>query len=135
MGSLIWATVCLQVEPGHSQKPSPTLGEIDLCNYRKKKYLAHGPDRSTGNALNDTVFFSGVPSGKFLDVIDPDLSDCVTDSEDKRRRRKSGSHFSEARKRGRNMLYQLTSQFSRGGKREVNLGRVSTTLAYFLMWL
>ncbi|KAM9336688.1 LOW QUALITY PROTEIN: voltage-gated delayed rectifier potassium channel KCNH4-like [Symphorus nematophorus] len=43
-------------------------------------------------------------------------------SEDKRRRRKSGSHFSEARKRGRTMLYQLTSQFSRGGKREVNLG-------------
>nr|XP_046233893.1 potassium voltage-gated channel subfamily H member 4-like isoform X2 [Scatophagus argus] len=43
-------------------------------------------------------------------------------SEDKRHRRKSGSHFSEARKRGRTMLYQLTSQFSRGGKREVNLG-------------
>uniref|UniRef100_A0A3Q1FGY3 Voltage-gated delayed rectifier potassium channel KCNH4 n=1 Tax=Acanthochromis polyacanthus TaxID=80966 RepID=A0A3Q1FGY3_9TELE len=43
-------------------------------------------------------------------------------SEDKRRRRKSSSHFSEARKRGRTMLYQLTSQFSRGGKREVNLG-------------
>ncbi|XP_051273262.1 potassium voltage-gated channel subfamily H member 4-like [Dicentrarchus labrax] len=43
-------------------------------------------------------------------------------SEDKRRRRKSGSHFSEARKRGRTMLYHLTSQFSRGGKREVNLG-------------
>ncbi|KAK2820446.1 hypothetical protein Q5P01_023405 [Channa striata] len=43
-------------------------------------------------------------------------------SEDKRRRRKSSSHFSEARKRGRTMLYQLTSQFSRGGKGEVNLG-------------
>ncbi|TMS22443.1 Potassium voltage-gated channel subfamily H member 8 [Larimichthys crocea] len=43
-------------------------------------------------------------------------------SDDKRRRRKSGSHFSEARKRGRTMLYNLTSQFSRGGKREVNLG-------------
>ncbi|XP_063749403.1 potassium voltage-gated channel subfamily H member 4-like [Eleginops maclovinus] len=42
--------------------------------------------------------------------------------EDKRHRRKSSSHFSEARKRGRTMLYQLTSQFSRGGKREVNLG-------------
>ncbi|KAM9838013.1 voltage-gated delayed rectifier potassium channel KCNH4 [Aulostomus maculatus] len=42
-------------------------------------------------------------------------------SEDKRRRRKSSSHFSEARKCGRTMLYQLTSQFSRGGK-EVNLG-------------
>ncbi|XP_074475333.1 voltage-gated delayed rectifier potassium channel KCNH4-like isoform X2 [Sebastes fasciatus] len=39
-------------------------------------------------------------------------------SEDKRRRRKSSSHFSEARKRGRTMLYQLTSQFSRGGKRK-----------------
>ncbi|XP_038591886.1 potassium voltage-gated channel subfamily H member 4-like [Micropterus salmoides] len=43
-------------------------------------------------------------------------------SEDKRRRRKSSSHFSEARKRGRTMLYHLTSQFSRGGKGEVNLG-------------
>ncbi|XP_078135046.1 voltage-gated delayed rectifier potassium channel KCNH4 [Sander vitreus] len=43
-------------------------------------------------------------------------------SEDKRHRRKSSSHFSEARKRGRTMLYQLTSQFSRGGKREANLG-------------
>ncbi|XP_062331328.1 potassium voltage-gated channel subfamily H member 4-like [Osmerus eperlanus] len=44
-------------------------------------------------------------------------------SEDKRQRRKSGSsHFSEARKRGRTVLYHLTSQFSRGGKREVNLG-------------
>uniref|UniRef100_A0A674ANK1 Voltage-gated delayed rectifier potassium channel KCNH4 n=1 Tax=Salmo trutta TaxID=8032 RepID=A0A674ANK1_SALTR len=32
------------------------------------------------------------------------------------------SHFSEARKRGRTMIYHLTSQFSRGGKREVNLG-------------
>ncbi|XP_029953403.1 potassium voltage-gated channel subfamily H member 4-like isoform X2 [Salarias fasciatus] len=42
--------------------------------------------------------------------------------EDKRHRRKSSSHFSEARKRGRTMLYQLTSQFSRGGKGEVNLG-------------
>ncbi|XP_054454743.1 potassium voltage-gated channel subfamily H member 4-like [Anoplopoma fimbria] len=41
--------------------------------------------------------------------------------EDKRRRRKSSSHFVEARKRGRTMFYQLTSQFSRGGKREVNL--------------
>ncbi|KAL0984417.1 hypothetical protein UPYG_G00141140 [Umbra pygmaea] len=44
-------------------------------------------------------------------------------SEDKRRSRKSGSsHFNEARKRGRNMIHNLTSQFSRGGKREVNLG-------------
>ncbi|XP_037319632.2 potassium voltage-gated channel subfamily H member 4-like isoform X1 [Pungitius pungitius] len=42
--------------------------------------------------------------------------------EDKRRRRKSSPHFVEARRRGRTMLYQLTSQFSRGGKREVNLG-------------
>ncbi|XP_070707590.1 voltage-gated delayed rectifier potassium channel KCNH4 [Pempheris klunzingeri] len=41
---------------------------------------------------------------------------------DKRCRRKSSSHFSKARKRGRTMLYHLTSQFSRGGKREVNLG-------------
>ncbi|XP_053269759.1 potassium voltage-gated channel subfamily H member 4 [Pleuronectes platessa] len=43
-------------------------------------------------------------------------------SDDKRCRRKSSSHFSQARKRGRTMLYQLTSQFSGGGKREVNLG-------------
>ncbi|TNN54372.1 Potassium voltage-gated channel subfamily H member 4 [Liparis tanakae] len=43
-------------------------------------------------------------------------------SEDKRHRRKSSSHFVQARKRGRTMLYQLTRQFSRGGKREVNLG-------------
>ncbi|XP_053196851.1 potassium voltage-gated channel subfamily H member 4 [Scomber japonicus] len=42
--------------------------------------------------------------------------------EDKRRRRKSSTHFNEARKRGRTMLYHLTRQFSRGGKREVNLG-------------
>uniref|UniRef100_A0A3Q3MUS8 Voltage-gated delayed rectifier potassium channel KCNH4 n=1 Tax=Mastacembelus armatus TaxID=205130 RepID=A0A3Q3MUS8_9TELE len=41
--------------------------------------------------------------------------------EDKRRRRKSSSRFSEARKRGRTMLFQLTSQFSRGGKGDVNL--------------
>ncbi|XP_072229966.1 voltage-gated delayed rectifier potassium channel KCNH4 [Leuresthes tenuis] len=43
-------------------------------------------------------------------------------SEDKRRRRKGGSHFREARKRGRTMLYQLSSHFSRGGKRDVNMG-------------
>ncbi|XP_019938299.2 voltage-gated delayed rectifier potassium channel KCNH4 [Paralichthys olivaceus] len=43
-------------------------------------------------------------------------------SDDKRSRRKSNSHFSQARKRGRTMLYQLTSQFSGGGKGEVNLG-------------
>ncbi|XP_056222922.1 potassium voltage-gated channel subfamily H member 4-like isoform X1 [Seriola aureovittata] len=43
-------------------------------------------------------------------------------SDDKRCRRKSSSHFSQARKRGRTMLYQLTSQFSRGGKGDVNLG-------------
>ncbi|XP_028991163.1 potassium voltage-gated channel subfamily H member 4-like [Betta splendens] len=42
-------------------------------------------------------------------------------SEDKRRRRKSSYHFMEARRRGRTMLYQLTTQFS-GGKGEVNLG-------------
>ncbi|XP_061911571.1 potassium voltage-gated channel subfamily H member 4 isoform X2 [Entelurus aequoreus] len=43
-------------------------------------------------------------------------------SEDKRRRRKGSSHLSEARKRGRTMLYQLTNHFSSGGKGEVNLG-------------
>lgn len=64
----------------------------------------------------------------FLDLC-ADLSACVTGSDDKRRRRKSGSHFSEARKRGRTMLYQLTSQFSRGGKGEVNLGGVSAFAA------
>lgn len=50
----------------------------------------------------------------------------VTVSDDRRCRRKSSSHFSQARKRGRTMLYQLTRQFSRGGKGEVNLGGVST---------
>ncbi|XP_058476794.1 potassium voltage-gated channel subfamily H member 4 isoform X1 [Solea solea] len=43
-------------------------------------------------------------------------------SDDKKCRRKSSSHFSQARKRGRTMLYHLTHQFSRGGKGEVNLG-------------
>uniref|UniRef100_A0A665TSD7 Voltage-gated delayed rectifier potassium channel KCNH4 n=1 Tax=Echeneis naucrates TaxID=173247 RepID=A0A665TSD7_ECHNA len=37
-------------------------------------------------------------------------------------RRKSSSHFIQARKRGRTMLYHLTSQFSGGRKGEVNLG-------------
>uniref|UniRef100_A0A673AFX7 Voltage-gated delayed rectifier potassium channel KCNH4 n=1 Tax=Sphaeramia orbicularis TaxID=375764 RepID=A0A673AFX7_9TELE len=46
-------------------------------------------------------------------------------SEDKRRRRKSSSHFSEARKRGQTMLYQLTSQFSRGGKGETMIDKPS----------
>ncbi|MEQ2182093.1 Potassium voltage-gated channel subfamily H member 4, partial [Goodea atripinnis] len=41
--------------------------------------------------------------------------------EDNRCRRKSSSHFREARKHGRTMLYQLTSHFSRGGKGDVNL--------------
>lgn len=56
------------------------------------------------------------------------MNACATGSEDQRHRRKSGSRFSEAQKRGRTMLYQLTSQFSRGGKREVNLGGVSDCL-------
>ncbi|XP_004080285.1 potassium voltage-gated channel subfamily H member 4 isoform X2 [Oryzias latipes] len=43
-------------------------------------------------------------------------------AEDRRQRRRSHSHFSKARKRGRTMLYQLTSHFSRGGKGDVNLG-------------
>ncbi|XP_057682627.1 potassium voltage-gated channel subfamily H member 4-like isoform X2 [Corythoichthys intestinalis] len=42
--------------------------------------------------------------------------------EGKRRRRKSSSHLSEARKRGRTVLYQITSHFSRGGKGDINLG-------------
>lgn len=58
-----------------------------------------------------------------------DLSESSTGSEDKRHVRKNGSHFCEARKRGRTMLYHLTSQFSRGGKREVSLGGVSTVTA------
>uniref|UniRef100_A0A6Q2X6X7 Voltage-gated delayed rectifier potassium channel KCNH4 n=1 Tax=Esox lucius TaxID=8010 RepID=A0A6Q2X6X7_ESOLU len=54
----------------------------------------------------------------------------ITDTHGKVHHKKEGrpnlkfgsSHFNEARKRGRNMIYHLTSQFSRGGKREVNLG-------------
>ncbi|KAI9526382.1 hypothetical protein NQZ68_039990 [Dissostichus eleginoides] len=42
--------------------------------------------------------------------------------EEDKRRRKSSSHFREARKRGRTMLYHLTSQFCRGKERDVNLG-------------
>lgn len=62
-------------------------------------------------------------------LMHSDLRDSLTGSEDKRHRRKNGSHFSEARKRGRTMLYHLTSQFSRDGKREVSLGGVSTFTA------
>ncbi|KAG7459692.1 hypothetical protein MATL_G00213350 [Megalops atlanticus] len=36
-------------------------------------------------------------------------------------RKPSGSHFNEARKRGRTVLYHLTNQFSNRGKGEVNL--------------
>uniref|UniRef100_A0A673AFX2 Voltage-gated delayed rectifier potassium channel KCNH4 n=1 Tax=Sphaeramia orbicularis TaxID=375764 RepID=A0A673AFX2_9TELE len=57
----------------------------------------------------------------FKDITDTHGKGHHSISEDKRRRRKSSSHFSEARKRGQTMLYQLTSQFSRGGKGEVNL--------------
>ncbi|XP_061666369.1 potassium voltage-gated channel subfamily H member 4-like [Syngnathoides biaculeatus] len=46
--------------------------------------------------------------------------------EDKRRRRKGSSHLSEARKRGRNILYRLTSRFSRGGKGDIDAGGMST---------
>lgn len=73
------------------------------------------------------------PSGVFTVTVFylwcTNFNNCVT--EDKKHRRKSGSRFSEARKRGRTMLYQLTSQFSRGGKREVNLGGVSTFFLFF----
>ncbi|CDQ63630.1 unnamed protein product [Oncorhynchus mykiss] len=63
----------------------------------------------------------------FKDITDTHGKVHHKKEEDKRRSRKSGSsHFSEARKRGRTMIYHLTSQFSRGGKREVNLGSVST---------
>lgn len=39
MGSLIWAAVCLQVEPRHSlpQISSSMPGEIDLCDSSRKK--------------------------------------------------------------------------------------------------
>ncbi|XP_077407299.1 voltage-gated delayed rectifier potassium channel KCNH4-like isoform X2 [Vanacampus margaritifer] len=42
--------------------------------------------------------------------------------EDKRQRRKGGSRLSEARERGRTVLYQLTSRFSRRAKGDINLG-------------
>ncbi|XP_051926738.1 potassium voltage-gated channel subfamily H member 4-like [Hippocampus zosterae] len=42
--------------------------------------------------------------------------------EDKRRRRKGGSRLNEARKRGRAVLHQLTSRFSRRPKGDVNMG-------------
>uniref|UniRef100_A0A8C5E5S2 Voltage-gated delayed rectifier potassium channel KCNH4 n=1 Tax=Gouania willdenowi TaxID=441366 RepID=A0A8C5E5S2_GOUWI len=45
--------------------------------------------------------------------------------DDKRLRRKSSSHYNEARKRGRTMLYQLTSHFSRGGKGETIVDKPS----------
>ncbi|KAK5600377.1 hypothetical protein CRENBAI_025261 [Crenichthys baileyi] len=48
--------------------------------------------------------------------------------EDNRCRRKSSSHFREARKHGRTMLYQLTSHFSRGGKGDVNLSGEKNSL-------
>lgn len=132
MGSLIWAAVCLQVEPGHSlpQTPSAMPGEIDCVimqsneNSSAYQWLCFSVSCVTKSLsiktweANDTMFSSGV-SCHLTDI-------CVTGSEDKRRRRKGGSHFSEARKRGRTMLYQLTSQFSRGGKREVKLSGVST---------
>uniref|UniRef100_A0A3B3YC73 Voltage-gated delayed rectifier potassium channel KCNH4 n=1 Tax=Poecilia mexicana TaxID=48701 RepID=A0A3B3YC73_9TELE len=44
---------------------------------------------------------------------------------DNRYRRKSSSHFREARKHGRTMLYQLTSRFSRGGKRDTMVDKPS----------
>uniref|UniRef100_A0A3B4B2B1 Voltage-gated delayed rectifier potassium channel KCNH4 n=1 Tax=Periophthalmus magnuspinnatus TaxID=409849 RepID=A0A3B4B2B1_9GOBI len=51
----------------------------------------------------------------FKDITDTHGKSNHNISDDKRRRRKSSSHFSEARKRGRTMLYQLTSQFSSKG--------------------
>ncbi|XP_068505571.1 DNA mismatch repair protein Msh2 isoform X4 [Syngnathus scovelli] len=42
--------------------------------------------------------------------------------EDQRQRRKGSSRLSEARKRGRTVLYQLTSRFSRRAKGDINLG-------------
>lgn len=48
-------------------------------------------------------------------------------TEDKRCSRKaSSSHFTEARRRGRTVLYHLTSQFSKRSKSEVKLSSVST---------
>ncbi|XP_037134576.1 potassium voltage-gated channel subfamily H member 4 isoform X1 [Syngnathus acus] len=42
--------------------------------------------------------------------------------EDQRQRRKGSSRLSEARKRGRTVLYQMTSRFSRRAKGDINLG-------------
>lgn len=53
-------------------------------------------------------------------------------SEDKRCRRKSRSRFSEARKHGRTVLYQLTNHFSRGGKQDDNMGEVRTKSFVYL---
>uniref|UniRef100_A0A3B4Z8M1 Voltage-gated delayed rectifier potassium channel KCNH4 n=1 Tax=Stegastes partitus TaxID=144197 RepID=A0A3B4Z8M1_9TELE len=47
-----------------------------------------------------------------------DITDTHGKSHHNSRKEGNSSHFSEARKRGRTMLYQLTSQFSRGGKGE-----------------
>ncbi|CAL8281858.1 unnamed protein product [Merluccius merluccius] len=43
------------------------------------------------------------------------------EEDSKRRSRKSSSHFHEARKRGRSVLYHLTSHFSRRRRADVNL--------------
>ncbi|XP_061160841.1 potassium voltage-gated channel subfamily H member 4-like isoform X2 [Syngnathus typhle] len=42
--------------------------------------------------------------------------------EDQRQRRKGSSRLSEARRRGRTVLYQMTSRFSRRTKGDINLG-------------
>lgn len=93
-----------------------------------------------GRILQWGFWFSiNLLSIKFLVTQPCDLMNvliCITISEDKRYRTKSSSRFSEARKRGRTMLYHLTSQFSRGGKAEVNLRRVSVFITYFLLsWM
>ncbi|XP_041939568.1 potassium voltage-gated channel subfamily H member 4 isoform X1 [Alosa sapidissima] len=57
----------------------------------------------------------------FKDITDTHGKGQHRRDDDKRRRKSSNSHLSAARKRGRSMLYQFTSQFSRGSKSEVNI--------------
>lgn len=119
-GSLVWVEI--PSLNSHSVFAPGSLGEVEVC--LQVEHLSTG-NKTLPSIQSATQHY---PSGVFT-VTDfylwcTNFNNCVT--EDKKHRRKSGSRFSEARKRGHTMLYQLTSQFSRGGKREVNLGGVST---------
>lgn len=150
IGSLIQAAMCLQVEPEHSLPQIPMPGEIRPCfgNMNLDKSLrivelvflclscVTTPEKNFRYWVGWHCFFFLIYrhlTTKFtalrLNWI------CVTVSEDKMHRGKSTSHFSEARKRGHTMLYQLTSQFSSGGKGEVNLGGVSIPLSLIFDWM